>query len=96
MEESAAKPVIRDDAGIAPYKSFAMFAAYGRQSFSALVFIHILYKGKYAFQHAEKRSALYFPINKALHFCMMPTKPTKTGELNASCRPAFESNIILL
>ena len=40
--------------------------------------------------------ALYFPVNRALHFYVMLTKPAKTGELNASCRAAFESNIILL
>ena len=120
-----------------------------RQNSSAVAFTPILYKGKYAFQHAEKRSdlyfpvngalhfyvmlrqhrtipalrlkhrsggcgtasaaprspyrhlelcgiALYFPVNRALHFYVMLTKPAKTGELNASCRAAFESNIILL
>ena len=44
----------------------------------------------------EKKSDLYFPVNRALHFYVMLTKPAKTGELNASCRAAFESNIILL
>ncbi len=67
-----------------------------RQNSSAVAFTPILYKGKYAFQHAEKKSDLYFPVNRALHFYVMLTKPAKTGELNASCRAAFESNIILL
>ena len=163
-----------------------------RQNSSAVAFPPILYKGKYAFQHAEKKSDLYFPVNRALHFYVMLrqhriipalrlkhrsgscgtasalpkcsimsgcgtrivlrgqkplalcdrcpcfgslfpplaaltfaassiicafglasaaprspyrhlelcgialTKPAKTGELNASCRAAFESNIILL
>ena len=67
-----------------------------RQNSSAVAFTPILYKGKYAFQHAEKKSDLYFPVNKALHFYVMLTKPAKTGELNANCRAAFESNIILL
>ncbi len=163
-----------------------------RQNSSAVAFTPILYKGKCAFQHAEKKSDLYFPVNRALHFYVMLrqhrtipalrlkhhsgscgmasalpkcsimsgcgtrivlrgqkplalcdrcpcfgslfpplaaltfaassiicafglasaaprspyrhlelcgialTKPAKTGELNASCRAAFESNIILL
>ena len=67
-----------------------------RQNSSAVAFTPILYKGKYAFQHVEKKSDLYFPVNRALHFYVMLTKPAKTGELNASCRAAFESNIILL
>ena len=156
-----------------------------RQNSSAVAFTPILYKGKYAFQHAEKKSDLYFPVNRALHFYVMLrqhrtipalrlnhrsgscgtasalpkcsimsgcgtrivlrgqkplalgslfpplaaltfaassiicafglaaaaprspyrhlelcgialTKPAKTEELNASCRAAFESNIILL
>jgi hypothetical protein len=64
-----------------------------RQNSSAVAFTPILYKGKYAFQHAEKKSDLYFPVNRALHFYVMLTKPAKTGKLNASCRAAFESNI---
>ena len=87
-------PPLRDDASIVPYKSCATFAAHGKAEF--LAFTPILYKGKYAFQHAEKKSDLYFPVNRALHFYVMLTKPAKTGELNASCRAAFESNIILL
>ena len=84
-------PPLWDDASIVPYKSCATFAAHGKVAFTP-----ILYKGKYAFQHAEKKSDLYFPVNRALHFYVMLTKPAKTGELNASCRAAFESNIILL
>ena len=67
-----------------------------RQNSSAVAFTPILYKGKYAFRHAEKKSDLYFPVNRALHFYVMLTKPAKTRELNAICRAAFESNIILL
>ena len=42
-----------------------------RQNSSAVAFTPILYKGKYAFQHAEKKSDLYFPVNRALHFYVM-------------------------
>ena len=42
-----------------------------RQNSSAVAFPPILYKGKYAFQHAEKKSDLYFPVNRALHFYVM-------------------------
>ena len=89
-------PPLRDDASIVPYKSCATFAAHGKAEFLCGGVHPYPLQGKYAFQHAEKKSDLYFPVNRALHFYVMLTKPAKTGELNASCRAAFESNIILL
>ena len=89
-------PPLRDDASIVPYKSCATFAAHGKAEFLCGGVHPYPLQGKIRFQHAEKKSDLYFPVNRALHFYVMLTKPAKTGELNASCRAAFESNIILL
>jgi hypothetical protein len=73
-----------------------MFAAHDKAEFLCGGVHPYPLQGKIRFQHAEKKSDLYFPVNRALHFYVMLTKPAKTGELNASCRAAFESNIILL
>ena len=64
-------PPLRDDASIVPYKSCATFAAHGKAEFLCGGVHPYPLQGKIRFQHAEKKSDLYFPVNRALHFYVM-------------------------
>ena len=72
MEESAAKPTIAGRCKHRPLQIMCDVRS-TRQGRIPLRWRSppILYKGKYAFQHAEKKSDLYFPVNRALHFYVM-------------------------